>query len=66
MSNGTDPYANALIIQLDFETDRGDTAQILCEVLLEGLTDAAIALAPELAPEDIIEEMEFETICKNL
>ncbi|KAK9419941.1 putative SGNH hydrolase-type esterase domain-containing protein [Seiridium unicorne] len=66
MSDGKDPYANLLEIQVDFDTGGNDFAKVLCEMLVQGLTDAAIALAPEFAPEDIAEELDFETMCGEL
>ncbi|KAK6070375.1 hypothetical protein SCUP234_10245 [Seiridium cupressi] len=66
MSDGENPYANLLEIQIDFETGGNGVAQVLCEMLVQGLTDAAIALAPELAPEEITEELEFDTVCGEL
>ncbi|XXH00074.1 hypothetical protein Hte_006416 [Hypoxylon texense] len=66
MSDGKDPYANRIDIGIRLAADDSGTDQLICEVLVEGLTAAAMALAPELAPADAAEDMEFQTLCGDL
>ncbi|KAI1078530.1 hypothetical protein F5B20DRAFT_582157 [Whalleya microplaca] len=60
--NADNAYGNRLNIGVDIEQqDAG--AGFDCEAIVELLTTAAIALAPELIPVDVLEGVEVESVC---
>jgi len=64
-ANGTNPYANKISIGVNYDTSDGFN-EFLCELIVEGLTTAAMALFPELLPEEEAEQMSFEALCGTL
>jgi hypothetical protein len=62
------PYANHMNIQLQYTMGHGDSAfnEFICEIIVDGLTALALAIAPELAGYDIWEEIELQAMCADL
>jgi hypothetical protein len=40
--------------------------EFLCEAIVDGLTDLAMAVAPELVEADLFEEYSFDSLCADL
>ncbi|KAL1607616.1 hypothetical protein SLS60_002550 [Paraconiothyrium brasiliense] len=61
------PYANHMNIQLSYEIG-GDAAfnEFICEVVIDGLTALAMAVAPELAGAELWEDLELQAVCEGL
>ncbi|KAI1284424.1 hypothetical protein F5Y07DRAFT_3122 [Xylaria sp. FL0933] len=62
-----DPYRN--YIEIELELVKGDNNPILewlCELAVEALSAAALAVAPELAQWEVFEGLELETVCGSL
>ncbi|KAF2795961.1 hypothetical protein K505DRAFT_359715 [Melanomma pulvis-pyrius CBS 109.77] len=62
------PYANHMNIQLEFELGHGNSAfdEFICELIVDGLTALAMAVAPELAGVDAWEDIELQALCAEL
>jgi hypothetical protein len=62
------PYANHMNIQLSYEIGHGTSAfnEFFCELIVDGLTALAIALAPELAGVEVWEDIELQALCAEL
>lgn len=60
-------YSNHMNIQLEWKLD-GDSAfnQFICDLIVDGLSEAAMLLAPELAGPEIMEELEFQSLCADM
>jgi hypothetical protein len=62
------PYANHMNIQLSFEIGHGNSAfnEFVCEMIVDGLTALALAVAPELAGAEVWEDIELQALCAEL
>jgi hypothetical protein len=62
------PYANHMNIQLSYEVGHGDSAfnEFICEVIVDGFTALALAIAPELAGAEVWEDIELQALCADL
>lgn len=56
-----DPYGNHISIGVSY-AQQSEFA-FLCEAILDGLATVATLMAPELLPEDVAWDENFETIC---
>lgn len=52
-------------IQVEFEMSHGTSLfnEFICELIVDGLTALAMAVAPELAGAEVWEDLELETLC---
>ena len=68
MGNSTlNPYGNHMNIQIAQKLDGASAFnEFICDLIIEGLTALAAAVAPELLPAEIGEDVEFETLCADL
>jgi hypothetical protein len=56
-------------MQITLEFDKGSAnpfAELICNLVVNTITDAAMALAPELAGPELMEEFEFDTVCGEM
>jgi len=62
------PYANHMNIQISYEIGHGNSAfnEFICDVIIQGLTALAMAVAPELAGAEVWEGIELEALCGEL
>ncbi|KAL9076016.1 MAG: hypothetical protein Q9157_003818 [Trypethelium eluteriae] len=59
-----DPYQNRLNVEVDWKLDDDSPLdQFICEMMINGVTAAALEIAPELAGYEIFEDMEFQAVC---
>ena len=49
--------------QLEIESD---WKTFICDLIIDGLTAAAAAVAPELAPAELFEDVDFNAACGEL
>ncbi|KAI1761293.1 hypothetical protein GGR53DRAFT_506076 [Hypoxylon sp. FL1150] len=66
MGEDNNPYANHIEIGVKLAGDDSGIDKAVCEVLVDGLTAAAMALVPELIPADAAEEIEFQALCGDM
>ncbi|KAG8528553.1 uncharacterized protein KY384_006725 [Bacidia gigantensis] len=66
-ASGSDPYANHLSIAVVEQLEEGISAfdEFICEAIIDGLSELAMLVAPELAPADVGLELEFQTLCRD-
>lgn len=62
------PYANHLNIQLSYQIGHGTSAfnEFACELIVDGLTALALAVAPELAGAEVWEDIELQALCTDI
>ena len=60
------PYANFMDIDLTWKLDGDPLVEFFCDLLVETISEAAVAVAPELAEADLFADIEFETLCADL
>lgn len=68
LANATDPYANHLNIDVSWTLDKKPVnpwAVFVCELVIDLMTEAVIALAPVLAEEDIFAGLELAAKCAD-
>jgi hypothetical protein len=55
-------------IQLSYEIGHGTSAfdEFICELIVDGLTALAMAVAPELAGAEVWEDIELQALCADL
>lgn len=55
-------------IQLSFELGHGTSAfnEFICEIIVDGLTALAMAVAPELAGAEVWEDIELQAMCAEM
>jgi hypothetical protein len=55
-------------IQLSYEIGHGTSAfnDFVCELVVDGLTALAMALAPELAGAEVWEDLELQALCADV
>lgn len=55
-------------IQLEFSLGHGSSAfnEFICEMVVDGLTALALAVAPELAGVEVWEDLELQAMCQGL
>ena len=63
--NKGNPYANEINIGVNYGKQDGFN-EFLCELIVEGLSTAAMALFPELLPAEEAEQMSFEALCGTI
>lgn len=63
MGDDKNLYANRIEIGIKLAADDSGVDELLCEALVEGLTAAAMALAPEFIPVNAAEYIEFQALC---
>ncbi|KAF2201339.1 hypothetical protein GQ43DRAFT_480789 [Delitschia confertaspora ATCC 74209] len=62
-------YDNHMNIQLGFHFGQGGGdafSKFICEAIIEGLTDLAMAVAPELVGPELVAELDFESLCADM
>lgn len=59
------PYANEINIGVNYGKEAAFD-EFLCELVVDGLLDAAMILAPELLPEEEAAELDFQALCGEL
>ena len=62
----SDPYANHMDIGASFIIGDARVVEFICNIATEGLTELAMAVAPELAGPEALKEFEFESMCQQL
>ncbi|KAL8747738.1 MAG: hypothetical protein Q9190_000437, partial [Brigantiaea leucoxantha] len=66
-SSKGDPYGNHMNIEVSWKlSETSAFNEFICDVIIEGLTALAVAVAPELAGPDIAEDIEFEALCADI
>jgi len=59
------PYANEINIGVNYAKPSAFD-EFLCDMIVQGLTDLAMAVAPELIPAEEAEEISFESFCGEM
>lgn len=61
------PYGNHMNIELSRKlSGTSEVNEFLCDLIIDGLTALAVAVAPELLEAEIAGEIEFEALCEEL
>ncbi|KAI0849908.1 hypothetical protein F5Y00DRAFT_261014 [Daldinia vernicosa] len=61
-----DPYMNYMQIKFELVSDNKDSAfaEFVCDLVIDSITDLSMAVMPELAPAELFEQLELESLCK--
>ena len=53
-------------IGLSWKLDGDSFDEFICDAIIDGLSELALVVAPELVEAEIFEDIEFETLCAQL
>lgn len=60
------PYDNHMDIQLAQQLEFDPSwKEFVCDLIIEGVSAAAMAVAPEMVPEDVLADVDMEAVCEK-
>jgi hypothetical protein len=67
LAGANGPYINSMDIQIEFDiSGNSKWAEFVCDLIIEGLEALVAAVAPELAPEELITTEDLLTLCNDI
>ncbi|KAI1662952.1 hypothetical protein F4813DRAFT_395003 [Daldinia decipiens] len=66
MGTSENPYMNHMQIKFELVSDNKDSAfaEFVCHLVIDAISDLSMAVMPELAPAELFEQLELESLCE--